>query len=46
MNRFQDLIIEELFKYEKERHQKNICECSTDETCFNDEKQKNYLKIS
>jgi hypothetical protein len=30
MNRFQDLIIEEILKYEKERHQKNICECVTD----------------
>ena len=44
MNRFQDLIIEELLKYEKERHQKNICECGTDETCFNDEKTKELFK--
>ena len=44
MNCFQDLIIEELLKYEKERHQKNICECSTDGTCFNDEKTKELFK--
>lgn len=44
MNRFQDLIIEELLKYEKERHKKNICECGIDETCFNDEKTKELFK--
>ena len=40
INRFQDSIIEELLKYEKVRLQKKICECVTDETCFNDEKKR------
>ena len=44
INRFEDLIIEELLKYEKERHKKNICECGTDETCFNDAKTKELFK--
>ena len=46
MNRFQDLIIEELLKYEKERHKKIFVNVVLMKHVLMMKKQKNYLKIS